>query len=684
MPLQFLAPLFLIAAAAIALPVVLHLIRREQREATRFPSLMFVRQVPHRVTRRRRLRDLPLLALRVLALLLLAGAFARPLLERERGVAAGANTGPREVVILLDRSYSMARAGSWERALAAARAEIDGLGGGDRASLVGFDANAALLSPPGADRVRLRGMLGELRPGDAGTRFDPALRLAGSILAGSPLARREVVVISDLQRIGAGEGIEAKLPPGATLRVVPVAPSAGRNLALGAVSFGRERFAGQERITASARVVNPGAAAASVTVTLEVDGRVLASRSANVGAHAAAVVPLPPFTLAAPVRGRVRLEDDALAADNAWHFALAPDQATRVLVVAPDAGASLFLERALEVGGEPGFRVAAQRSLPASLDGYDVVVVNGAALPGGAAAQALRRWVASGGGLVVALGPASGAATAEALLPGAPGQLVDRTQGGGAALGYVDLAHGALELFRTPRSGDLTAPRFYRYRPLRIPAAGDSAVRVLARFDDGGVALAERRVERGRVLAFASTLDRSWNDLPVQPIFVPLTHRLVRYAAAVAPLIPAHVVDDVVDARAAAHADEQQPLLVVAPSGARTELPPGARALPLAEAGWYTVRAADRADDVLAVIASNVDVRESEPAALPGDELITVATLPGAPGAPLQASAVPLEERERRQSLWWYLLAAAIALLVVETVLSNRGRRAAARIQEGR
>jgi hypothetical protein len=34
--------------------------------------------------------------------------------------------------------------------------------------------------------------------------------------------------------------------------------------------------------------------------------------------------------------------------------------------------------------------------------------------------------------------------------------------------------------------------------------------------------LLERSLGAGRVLLFTSSLDREWNDLPVQPVFVPL------------------------------------------------------------------------------------------------------------------------------------------------------------------
>jgi hypothetical protein len=43
--LQFLAPLFLVALAGLAIPVVRHLTQREKKQIIRFPSLMFVRRI---------------------------------------------------------------------------------------------------------------------------------------------------------------------------------------------------------------------------------------------------------------------------------------------------------------------------------------------------------------------------------------------------------------------------------------------------------------------------------------------------------------------------------------------------------------------------------------------------------------------------------------------------------------
>src|SRR4026207_1736843 len=104
--MSFLTPLFLLGLAGLAVPVIIHLIRRERRTVVLFPSLMFLQRIPSQSVQRRRIRNWPLLLLRLAALALIVAAFARPFFRRT-AVAAAGGSGPREVVILVDRSYSM-------------------------------------------------------------------------------------------------------------------------------------------------------------------------------------------------------------------------------------------------------------------------------------------------------------------------------------------------------------------------------------------------------------------------------------------------------------------------------------------------------------------------------------------------------------------------------------------------
>jgi hypothetical protein len=685
--LSLLTPAFLAGLAALAIPLLVHLIRRERHDAVEFPSLMFISRIPQRTIRRRRIRNWWLFALRCLALILLVGAFARPFVDRPADPLAGA-TPAREVVILLDRSYSMGYGDRWDRAVAAAGEAIDGLGPNDRATLVLFDAGAQVAAAATAERARLRDALGAARVGAHVTRYTPALKLAQSILAGSELPRREAVLISDFQRSGWDGAAGAQLPAGAELRPVLIGGEDVANLIVTGVTLERVRVAGRERVTPTAHFANRAAGAASgVAVTVEAAGRALQSERVTVPANATASLQLQPITVGdAPIRVSVRTGGDALPADDAFHFVLTPAPGLRVLIVeASSRDASLYVRRSLELAQEPPFDVRVKRDgMPtaAELERTDVVLLNDVLPPQGEAGRRLLAWVGAGGGVVLALGERTAATpwsdAAREIAGGVPERITDRVDGGGGRLGYLDYSHPVFEPFRAPRAGAFSALRFYRYRALPSadarPASSDSGTAlasVIARFDDGGAALVERGIGAGRALVWGSTLDAFWTNAPLEPVFLPLVHQVVKRAAGFSPAPAWSGIGQVVDVGAGTGT----PLLVTTPGGGRIEVAADHTLLTLDEQGFYDVREARAGSTTLRTIAANVDVTESELTPLDPTEVAAAVTIPAGGAREAAAATLPRAEQERRQSLWWYLLFTAFALLTVETVLANRRSR---------
>src|SRR5687768_846037 len=131
--MNFLYPAFLLGALAIAIPVVLHFLRRDLAPEVPFSAVRLLHQSPVARSRRRRVRDLLLLAARIGALLLLAAAFARPYVSD----AASAPSGIR--IVAIDRSFSMSAPGRFARALELASREIDAAASGERVAIIAFD-----------------------------------------------------------------------------------------------------------------------------------------------------------------------------------------------------------------------------------------------------------------------------------------------------------------------------------------------------------------------------------------------------------------------------------------------------------------------------------------------------------------------------------------------------------------
>src|SRR3954447_3224729 len=673
----FVAPLLLGALAVLAIPVLLHLIQREKKRVVEFPSLMFLRRIPYQSVRRRRIRHWALLMLRLAALALIVAAFARPFFRRDT-LAAAAQQGARETVILVDNSYSMEYGSRWTRAQAAARDAINGLSAGDRASLVLFSSGAEVAVRSTSDRGRLTSALAGASAGPGATRFAPALKLAGSLLAESPLPRREVVLISDFQRRGWEQTPgrdDVRLPDKTVVTPVAVGDASSVNLSVTPVTLQRTRFENQDRVTVSGGVANHSASAARVTLSLDLNGQQIQSLPASVEPNGTASVTFAPFTISSRnMRATVRLPADALARDNVFHFVVSPGEPVRTVVVSrPGAEReSLYLLRALSIGDTPRVEITERTSETVSdndLRLAGVVILNDVPVAD-TLADRLARFVISGGGLLFSSGPhASWPATRADVLPGLPAQIVDRTSGASARLGALEYSHPVFELFRAPRSGDFSSARFYGYRAIDKPVA-----QVLARYDEGTPALMDRKAGEGRVLLWTSTIDLGWNDLPLKPVFLPFVHTLVRYLSDYAEAPSSQMVGQIVPAPRTSRATTSRgATIALAPSGARLTLGGEDGAIELAEQGFYEVRTQGAGPDSAIVLASNVDLTESDLTAMDPREL--VAAVIGRPAAGPNGFAEPRpteEAQAQAQRLWWYLLVAGGLLLAAETLLSNR------------
>lgn len=704
--MSFLTPLFFAGLAALAVPVLIHLINRERREVVEFPSLMFLQRIPYRSVRRQKLRHVFLLVMRCLALALLAAAFARPFVKRPAATRV-AGTGSRELVVLVDRSYSMGAGDHWARAQDAARRAVSSLGPTDRATVIAFDNNAAALTPPTGDRATLTAAIGALRPGAEGTRYAPALKLASQILAGSNLPRREVVLVTDFQRLGWTAQDEVTLPAGTTLTALDVAAgdSALADAAVANVTLQRTE-GDRDRATVAARLTNTGPAAVDGEATLELNGRVTDTKHASIPAHGATQVRFAPAAIPSGTSaGVVRLATsgaraNALAADDRYFFTVAADAGVSVLLVEPStarANQSLYLTRALDIGDNPSFRVDVRKvggMTAADLTGRSLVIFDEASPPGGDLAARLHDFVDDGGGVLVVAGDAlpEGAWNGawSGALPGTIGSVVDRSGDAGGTLAWIDYDHPVFDVFNAPHSGDFATARFLRYR--RLAVRTDSATRgargalpdsltgphVLARFDDGGVALAEQRVGHGKVIVWASTLDNYWSDLALQPVFLPFIHQLAKYGGRYSGARPWFTAGEVLDLSRhseLAATGKAGPVVVEAPSGIKTRLASASEGLvPLDEQGFYEIRPEGAARGMGQRLAVNLDPAEANLARIDPQELKS-AVLAASGGAVVNGAlndAPSREDTERRQTIWWYLLALAGVLFATETLMSNR------------
>jgi uncharacterized protein with PIN domain len=262
--MSFLSPLFLVGALAAAVPLVLHLLKRQPEPRVKFPSVRLLRSAPVEHTDRRRLNDLLLLALRVAALLLLTVAFARPFFAFGGGAE---NAGVR--VVALDTSLSMSAPGRFERARALAKQAVDQAGAGALVSVVTFADGAHVSVEPTADRALARSAIDAAAPGFGATSYRAALNAGTEVLGGRPGA---IVMVTDLQESGWDDASGASVSGSTEIRIADVGALLP-NLALTAA-----RVSG-DHIVATVR--NAGSQPREARLRLTLDGQPSGGRTAG-------------------------------------------------------------------------------------------------------------------------------------------------------------------------------------------------------------------------------------------------------------------------------------------------------------------------------------------------------------------------------------------------------------------
>ena len=616
--MSFLFPAFLLGAVTIAIPVVLHLMRRQRAPVVPFSAVRFVRRSATLRTRRLRLRELLLLALRVTALLLLTVAFARPFVDD--GAPARAVT-----VVAIDRSLSMSAPGQMEEAHRLGAAAVDAAPAGHRVAVVAFDDRATIVLDPTDDRASAVAAIESVTPTSGATRYGAALAAASGV-PGAGSGR--IVVVTDLQQAGWPDGEGAAAPAG-SVEVAAVA-AVPANLAVTA--------AGRTAAGLSVVVGNAGPEARDALVALRVDDAVVESRVVTLAPGANAVRfdgPLPGSGVAS---GEV-VDPDGYAGDNRRYLLLDPPPPVRALAVVNGgrgSGGAFFVDRALAAGsGTARFvlQVTAPDAVasldPAAWEALAAVLILGTDGLEGEDRARLTAFVAAGGGLLVA----AGAGVEPALLAGVLGPDLRIAFEPGPGTGGrhwvpADRRHPVLRALGEAATtlGEVT------FRGAATIPEGSGA-RALGRFDDGTPALVEYDLGTGRALLFASDLRGAWNDFPRRPGFAPFVHEAVRYVAQ-------------------------------APAGARdiavADVPRGVPAT----AGTAIVPDSGRR------VVVNVDPRESAPAPMTAAAFLERVESRAAAGGAAAGEAGP-GEREREQAWWWYALAAMLAVLVGEAWLAR-------------
>lgn len=669
----FLSPWFLGGLVALGVPVFVHLLRRNVTTPRLVSSLMFFERGTQSSTRYRRLRYLLLFSLRFALMLLIVLAFAHPFF---RHVSADAND--RLLLLVLDNSFSM-RAGTRfqdakQQALAVLRAKPNM----QKAQIVAFGGQLRVLTQPIADDAQLRAALEGIDPGDGRANFGELGRYVRTVSESvrSPI---DLHLFSDMQRSAVPANFaDIVMPTNAKLVLHPVAQGATLpNWTVESVSAPTELSDPKNLKQSRVKVVVAGFStpAATKTVSLMVNGKIIANQKMEIPANGRATTEFAPLDIGYGFnRCEVRVDgDDSFPADDASVFTVRRSDPNRVLFVhaAGDMRSPTYFGAALNAATHGSFllqSVTAEQATDLDPSRFAFVVLSDTAALPSIFEHALYTYVAKGGSVLIALGISSARHERIPLWNASTQDARDYARTGTlASIGQLDFSHPALAQDQPGTdNGGWNAVRISYAVPVDAAQAN-----VAARLSDGTPLLLEKQLNEGRVLLLTTGFDNLTNDLPIHPVFVAFVDRAARYLSGSEEMSGSKLVGSFVQLRSSEASDATpRSVEVIAPDGKRPLTLAEARTtrmLPLESAGFYQIHFANGREGVIGV---NPDRRESDLQPMSQDLLQLWSG--SSSGEALQIAPSMHEQSESHTvSLWWYVMLLVLALALAETALAS-------------
>src|ERR1051325_9528134 len=532
MPFSFLNPWFWLAALAVAAPIWLHLRRKRETNLVRFTAFRFLDDQPRPRPGPLRLRNLILLAVRMLALLALVAAFAWPYL---RGIDAAPVK--ESLVYILDNTFSHQADDAFNRDRERIFNEMDSTAGNVQIAVIELAATPRVLVSFSDDRETARQKVRNLQPSFQRGSYLAAFRQANSLLANSLGEQKRIVFLGDNQENQWNENVNT--PP--FLRNVQVdlpKPAVARlpNLSLSEPRAQRI-FLGDKSLINFTIKLNHSGEATAAKVILRSNGQVIFNRPVDLQKAPEAILLQAQWEAVPSVwlRGDATVEGtpDALPADNKVFFALPPVLEGKVALLAQSPWLRLALSPDI-VRGQWATRVLDPTSLAAELaanQDADVLCLQSNYLRSADARKLLSRVINKGRGVLLFI---------NSLTPTVHGWLRElgfETDGSVTApkdnpekFQFVFSNHPIFHPFLSPEYGNLMDIRIAQYARLRAP----QAMPLIFSEKGAGLFFQSQKLQ-GKLFVAAFGLDRDHTSWPIHQTFIPFLELTLQTARAEDP-----------------------------------------------------------------------------------------------------------------------------------------------------
>lgn len=530
----FASPLFLIGLVAVAIPVVVHLFNFRRYKKVYFSNVERLEQLQSETRRQSTLRQLLIMFARIMAIVFLVLAFARPVIPNKNSAL---HSGSNDVSILIDNSFSMESNGGdgtlLELAKTKAREIVAAYGPTDRFQLLTNDVEGRHFHWLSKDEVLL--MIDEVDVSSATLPLSTMIGKQFDFLNGGHGNNKSVYVISDFQSSIADLNA---FPTDSNIvtTLVSLASAAQNNVYIDSLTLNAPVFCRGNSVVAQVSISNEGDEnLEKVPVTLYINGRQRALASVDLPARSTSLVDMH-FTIdeTGILSGRVEVSDYPITFDDQLYFTLNIRDRIRMLTVegkSPNENLNRLFS---------GDSVVAYSSLSlqqmdfSRIDGNDIVLLDELPSVSTGMAQTLHAFVEDGGTVVLVMGEnIDEASYNEALRLFSAPQIAGRNKSR-VATGTVNLDNSLYNNVFSGRNDDMEMPSVTDY--YRLATTGTTLNETVITLANGDSYVSVTPCGAGRLYLVAAPLRDAHTDFVRQALFVPTLYNMALYSLRPTPL----------------------------------------------------------------------------------------------------------------------------------------------------
>ena len=536
----FLNPAILFGLFAASIPVIIHLFNLRKLKKIEFSTLAFLKELQKNKIRKIKLKQWILLALRVLIILFIVMAFARPTLKSFQigGTTSAAKT---TAIFILDDTFSMSvvdQKGSYfNQGKEIINKVVSQLQEGDEVGLI-------LVSNPKKEN-KLTSNLSEFlkttvqldlnyTSGD----INSALVKSAQLISESKNFNKEIYVLSDFQKDkiinkNITNDLSELLNESVKLYSFDLSDKDVFNLSVDDLKINNQIFEKDKPVSFSITITNnSNQDVNSAVVSLFLDNERAAQKSFDVNAGQSTNVEIEAVPKSAGfIDVTAEIETDEIEQDNKRFASLFIPEKISVGLFAENNNDLSFVDLALQTTGETKYLIERKNINQLSsqqLNKYQTIIFSANSLISGI--ELIKNYIQNGGGLFLFPSSVPDQSTLNQFYSqlglGVNSSFVGKVNSNDLKIKFdkTDFNHPIFQnVFQNDEKKKYESPEINAY--YKNSSAGNQIISLV----DGSSFLSEIRFGKGKILVFNCAPVLTWSDFPIKSIFAPLMNKSVAY-----------------------------------------------------------------------------------------------------------------------------------------------------------